>query len=68
MYGTKEGKKMYDTIKIPHGLILEVERVVKESKMSYRNRSEFIIEAVREKIMLLNSNESFLEKDRREVK
>ena len=58
MYGTNEGKKMYDTIKIPHSLILEVERVVKESTMSYRNRSEFIIEAVREKIMLLDRKEA----------
>ena len=50
MYSTKEGKKMYDTIKLPHELILSVERSISSSHMGYRNRSEFIIEAVREKI------------------
>ena len=48
---------MYDTVKIPHSLTLEVERVVKESSMGYRNRSEFIIEAVREKIAMFDSKE-----------
>lgn len=52
---------MYDTIKIPHGLVIEVEQVVRESKLGYRNRSEFIIEAVREKVMQLNRKERFLE-------
>ena len=57
MYGTKEGKKMYDTVKIPHGLTLKVERVVRESEMGYRNRSEFIIEAVREKVAMFDRKE-----------
>ncbi|MHB1507520.1 MAG: ribbon-helix-helix domain-containing protein [Cuniculiplasma sp.] len=57
MYSNKEGNKMYDTVKIPHSLTLEVERVVKESSMGYRNRSEFIIEAVREKIAMFDSKE-----------
>ncbi len=50
MYRNNEGKKMYDTIKLPHSLIESVEKAISESKMGYRNRSEFIIEAVREKI------------------
>lgn len=57
MYSNNEGKKMYDTVKIPHGLTMEVERIVKESGMGYRNRSEFIIEAVREKVATFNRKE-----------
>ena len=60
-YKTKEGKQMYDTIKIPHGLVLEVEKAVSESKPGYRNRSEFIIEAVREKVMQVKLKEGLLE-------
>ncbi|MHB8360352.1 MAG: hypothetical protein ACYDAO_10555 [Thermoplasmataceae archaeon] len=50
MDNTKREKKMYDTIKLPHNLILRVEKTISDSDMGYRNRSEFIIEAVREKI------------------
>lgn len=50
MYNTEGGRKMYDTIKLPHDLTLRVEKAISTSDMGYRNRSEFIIEAVREKI------------------
>ena len=57
MYNNKEVEKMYDTIKIPHSLIVKVEKVVTGSGMGYRNRSEFIIEAVREKVLSLERQE-----------
>lgn len=50
MHSNNEERKMYDTIKMPHELILRIEKLVSSSEMGYRNRSEFIIEAVREKI------------------
>ncbi len=50
MYNTNGERKMYDTIKLPHDLVLRVEKAISASDMGYRNRSEFIIEAVREKV------------------
>ena len=48
----------YTTVKIPDPLLEEVERIVKSyQKLSYRNRSEFIVEAIREKILRLNDLE-----------
>lgn len=50
MYNTTGERAMYDTIKLPHALVLQVEETVKQGFLGYRNRSEFIIEAVRDKI------------------
>ena len=45
----------YITVKIPDSLVQEVERIIKShQKLGYRNRSEFIVEAVREKILKLS--------------
>ena len=33
MYSNNEGKRMYDTIKLPHSLIESVEKAISESKM-----------------------------------
>ncbi len=54
MYNTDGERKMYDTIKVPHDLVLKVEKAISTSDMGYRNRSEFIIEAVREKVQQLS--------------
>jgi len=41
----------YKTIKIPDPLLNEIERIIKDNpQLGYRNRSEFIMEAIREKI------------------
>jgi metal-responsive CopG/Arc/MetJ family transcriptional regulator len=41
----------YTTVKIPDPLLNEIERVIKNNpQLGYRNRSEFIMEAIREKI------------------
>ena len=51
LYGTADRE---DTIKVPHDLVLKVEKAISTSDMGYRNRSEFIIEAVREKVQQLS--------------
>lgn len=44
----------YANIKIPEDLAKLIEKLISEHKeLGYRNRSEFIIEAVREKILSL---------------
>ncbi len=58
MYSTTGEKKMYDTIKLPHDLVLRVEKLISKSDMGYRNKSEFIIEAVREKVSEISKMES----------
>lgn len=41
----------YTTVKIPDPLLEEIELVIqKNPQYGYRNRSEFIVEAIREKI------------------
>ena len=57
MYNTNGERKMYDTIKLPHDLVLRVEKAISASDMGYRNRSEFIIEAVREKVQQMMKRE-----------
>jgi metal-responsive CopG/Arc/MetJ family transcriptional regulator len=51
MYHNKEVRRVtYTNVSIPNDLIEKVEGIVSGSKFGYRNRSEFIIEAVREKV------------------
>ena len=57
MYNTDGERKMYDTIELPHDLVLKVEKAISTSDMGYRNRSEFIIEAVREKVQQMLKRE-----------
>ena len=41
----------YTTVKIPDTLLDTVERVIRGNpELGYRNRSEFIVEAIREKV------------------
>ena len=51
MYHKEVKKVSYTNVSIPNELLRKVESVISSSEMGYRNRSEFIIEAVREKIM-----------------
>ena len=44
----------YTNVSIPDDLLEKVEQVVSGSRFGYRNRSEFIIEAVREKVQQLS--------------
>ena len=57
MDNTNGERKMYDTIKLPHDLVLKVEKAISTCDMGYRNRSEFIIEAVREKVQQIMKRE-----------
>ena len=41
----------------PHDLVLKVEKAISTCDMGYRNRSEFIIEAVREKVQQIMKKE-----------
>jgi metal-responsive CopG/Arc/MetJ family transcriptional regulator len=45
--------KQYVNVKIPEELIEEVEKIIKEKKLGYRSRAEFVIEACRERIIRL---------------
>ena len=47
----------YTNISIPNDLLNKVEQAISVSHLGYRNRSEFIIEAVREKILMLERKE-----------
>lgn len=41
----------YTTVKIPDPLLEEIERIIRNNpQFGYRNRSEFIVEAIREKL------------------
>ena len=44
----------YTTIKIPKTLAKEIELLIKELNLGYRNRSEFIIETIRNRVIALN--------------
>ena len=55
MYNNNGGRKVtYTNVSIPDDLLEKVEQVVSGSRFGYRNRSEFIIEAVREKVQQLS--------------
>ncbi len=42
----------YTTVKIPDTLLDTVEKVIRDNpELGYRNRSEFIVEAIREKVV-----------------
>lgn len=43
-------RKTYLNVSIPDSLAIEVDEIVKKSKLGYESRAGFIIEAVREKI------------------
>jgi len=49
-YKNERGKIMYTNVGIPRDLMEQVEQIISTSRLGYRTRSEFIIEAVREKI------------------
>ena len=49
-YKIERRNRMYTNIAVPNDLIEKVERIVGSSKLGYRSRSEFIIEAVRDKV------------------
>ncbi len=47
----------YTTIKVPDELLKEIEKLIKDHpELGYRNRSEFIIEAIRDRIILLKKS------------
>lgn len=46
-----EEPKQYINVKVPKDLIDEIEKVVREKKLGYRSRAEFVIEACRERLL-----------------
>ncbi|MHA1403786.1 MAG: ribbon-helix-helix domain-containing protein [Candidatus Helarchaeota archaeon] len=46
----KDNENRYVTIRIPKELVNKIEYIMKEIKLGYRNRSEFIIDAIRRRI------------------
>lgn len=57
MYHKEVKKVSYTNVSIPNDLLRKVESVISSSNMGYRNRSEFIIEAVREKVAMFDRKE-----------
>ena len=57
MYRKDVKKVSYTNVSIPNDLLQKVESVISSSNMGYRNRSEFIIEAVREKVAMFDRKE-----------
>lgn len=48
--------KEYTTIRIPKEITEEIEDIIKELKLGYRNKSEFIIETVRNRVIKLRKD------------
>ncbi len=42
---------MYGTVSIPKDLVDEVELILNETHLGYRTKTEFIVEAIREKVL-----------------
>ncbi len=48
--------KEYTTIRIPKEITEEIEEIIRELKLGYRNKSEFIIETVRNRVIKLRKD------------
>lgn len=48
--------KRYVNIKVPEELADEIDKILKERKLGYRSRAEFIIEASRQRLMDVKKN------------
>lgn len=46
-------RKRYTNIPLPDELALQIERVIETAELGYKTKSEFVKEAVREKLMEL---------------
>ena len=44
-------RKKYTNIAIPEELAAEIDKVVTKSKLGYTSRAQFVIEAIRERIL-----------------
>ena len=43
-------RKKYTNVAIPEDLALEIDSFIKKTKLSFRSRAEFVIEAIRNKL------------------
>lgn len=50
--------KEYTTIRIPKEITEEIEGLIKNLKLGYRNKSEFIIETVRNRVIKLRNDQN----------
>ena len=46
---------MYGTISLPKDLLDEIEHIVTTIPLGYRNKTEFIVEAIRDKVIKIKS-------------
>ncbi len=49
--GILSSPKRYVNIKVPEELADEVDKILKERKLGYRSRAEFVVEATRQRLM-----------------
>lgn len=55
-------RKKYTNIPLPDELAVQIERVIETAEFGYKTKSEFVKEAVREKLMKLDGFEGFKKK------
>jgi len=48
--------KRYVNVKVPEDLMKEIEKLIKQKKLGYRSRAEFVAEACRERILRIREN------------
>ncbi len=54
--------RRYTNIPLPEELARQIERVIETAEFGYKTKSEFVKEAVREKLMKLDGFEGFKKK------
>lgn len=55
-------RKRYTNIPLPDELAVQIERVIETAELGYKTKSEFVKEAVREKLMGLDGFKGFKKK------
>jgi Arc/MetJ-type ribon-helix-helix transcriptional regulator len=45
-------------VKVPSEIIHEIEKILKDGRLGYRSRAEFVIEAVRERILRIRETQA----------
>jgi len=48
--------KRYSNVKVPEELMKEIDKLIKQKKLGYRSRAEFVVEACRQSILRIKEN------------